>query len=256
MEDLCGKLLLDFPAVVENVSEINDCFSCEFDGVFDDDGKGRRVNVCALDIPIEMSPPLRGWWQGHWAGQGEGCYGFLCAVDDGSIFNRDGHAVCGSLAAIEQLGIAHHKSWVGDRWIILNESRPVIDVEVGFRLLNADLPRHSNSIPGRFIGLKRQQESSDKQYRADPDQYCRPESVLGHPLGRPVHGLCGRVHTLLGSKISYLPLAGFFFAALAGLGLGLILDNVNRKRHRKHMGWLLLLLGLSLSLTAFLLGLP
>jgi hypothetical protein len=60
----------------------------------------------------------------------------------------------------------------------------------------------------------------------------------------------------LGSKVRYLPLAGFFFAALAGIGGGLILDNFNRERKWKRLGWLLLVCGLSAGFWAFFLGLP
>lgn len=87
-------------------------------------------------------------------------------------------------------------------------------------------------------------------------KHCRPESVLGHPLGGVIHSLCGRVHALLGDGVVYLPLAGFFFAALAGIGGGLILDNFNRERKRKRLGWALFLLGLPAGALCLLLGLP
>jgi hypothetical protein len=60
----------------------------------------------------------------------------------------------------------------------------------------------------------------------------------------------------LGSEITYLPIAGFFFAALAGIGGGLIFDNVNRQRHRKRLGWALLIFGLIAGSFSLLLGLP
>ncbi|PKP79021.1 MAG: hypothetical protein CVT81_00740 [Alphaproteobacteria bacterium HGW-Alphaproteobacteria-3] len=60
----------------------------------------------------------------------------------------------------------------------------------------------------------------------------------------------------MGVNVRYLPLAGFFFSALAGVGGGLILDNVNRQRNRKRLGWALLLGCLPLSGLSFFFGLP
>ncbi|RAI56833.1 hypothetical protein DOO74_03060 [Rhodobacteraceae bacterium AsT-22] len=61
---------------------------------------------------------------------------------------------------------------------------------------------------------------------------------------------------MLGSKVRYLSLAGFFFAALAGIGGGLILDYVDRNRKRQRLGWALLLAGLPLGAFCLLLSLP
>ena len=60
----------------------------------------------------------------------------------------------------------------------------------------------------------------------------------------------------LGDKIVFLPLGGFGFAALAGIGGGLILDYVDPQRSRKRLGWLLLILGGFAGATCLILGLP
>ena len=41
---------------------------------------------------------------------------------------------------------------------------------------------------------------------------------------------------MLGDQVTNLALAEFFFAALAGIGRGLILDNFNRERQRVRLG--------------------
>jgi F0F1-type ATP synthase assembly protein I len=60
---------------------------------------------------------------------------------------------------------------------------------------------------------------------------------------------------LLSSKIVQFSLLSAFFAALAGLGLGLILDNFNRERPRRVVGWTLLGTGLPLFVAFTYLGL-
>ncbi len=65
-------------------------------------------------------------------------------------------------------------------------------------------------------------------------------------MSRVILGARCRVHTLLGSKIIYLSLTSFGFAALAGLGGGIVFDNLNRERKWKRFGWWLLVLCLPL----------
>jgi hypothetical protein len=63
------------------------------------------------------------------------------------------------------------------------------------------------------------------------------------------------VHALLSKKVVYFPLIGFLFAALAGLGLGLILDNFDRKPKQHFLGWCLLIVCLPLWFAFTYLGL-
>lgn len=109
----------------------------------------------------------------------------------------------------------------------------------------------TGSVSGGFAS---QIQSAGQKGRAEDDKNCRPESVLGHPLGGVIHRLCRRVHPLLGGKVGFLAVAGFGLAALAGLGLGLILDNFNRERKWKRLGWALLLLCFPLGLLGLLPG--
>ncbi|KIQ69962.1 hypothetical protein Wenmar_01532 [Wenxinia marina DSM 24838] len=131
-----------------------------------------------------------------------------------------------------------------------------LEYGVGSDLSLADFSGHLDSIPRSFIGLPGQKEGDEQQDRTNADEYCGIERVVTHVLRGRVHRACGVVHTLLGSKVFYLPLAGFFLAALAGIGGGLILDNFNRERQRVRTGWFLLFVGLPLSGLCLLLGLP
>lgn len=78
-------------------------------------------------------------------------------------------------------------------------------------------------------------------------------SDICHFLRGKIHFLRSRIHSLLGDEIIFLVLMGFGFAALAGIGLGMILDNFNTDRR---VGWLLLISGLPLFVMCFLLGMP
>jgi hypothetical protein len=80
--------------------------------------------------------------------------------------------------------------------------------------------------------------------------------VCRHPLGSVINFACFHIHSLLGDKIVYLPLFGFGFSALAGIGGGLVLDNVNRQRNRKHLGRWLLCCSIPLGVFCLLFGLP
>lgn len=53
-----------------------------------------------------------------------------------------------------------------------------------------------------------------------------------------------------------LVLAGYGFAALAGIGGGLILDHVNTDKRRRIIGWVLLICSLPLSGISLVVGLP
>jgi hypothetical protein len=113
-----------------------------------------------------------------------------------------------------------------------------------------------DSVPRRSSGLPSFPEGQEEQGGANTDYHCRPEGVLGHPLGGIIHRLCGEVHALLGSKIAYLPLLGFILAALAGIGGGIAFDDLNRQRNRKYLGLALLFGGGPLGLFILLLSLP
>lgn len=57
------------------------------------------------------------------------------------------------------------------------------------------------------------------------------------------------------NKVVYFPLIGLLFAAAAGVGLGLVLDNFNRDRKWKIVGWALLVSGLPICAAFTYLGL-
>lgn len=97
-----------------------------------------------------------------------------------------------------------------------------------------------------LVSLARQVEGEDQDTGADKNQDGLIEAVVSHLLSR-------FIHPLLGSKIVQFSLLGTLFAALAGLGLGLIFDNVNRERPRRLIG--AALVGLSLPLCLVFLGL-
>ncbi len=107
-----------------------------------------------------------------------------------------------------------------------------------------------------FIGLTSQGKSDREHESTDGDQYCGIERVIPHVARSGINRLCGRVHFLLDDKVIYLPLAGFLFAILAGLGGGLILDDFNRDRNRKCLGWLLISFSFPSGAACLFLGLP
>lgn len=120
----------------------------------------------------------------------------------------------------------------------------------------ADISCHIDGPLSGQISLAGKVEGDDQQGSADSDESGRDKRVQSHTLGGFIYRLRSSVHALLGDKIVFLVLAGFGFAALAGLGGGFILDNVNQERNRKRLGWLLLCCGFPLFALSFLLGLP
>lgn len=127
---------------------------------------------------------------------------------------------------------------------------------VGAHLSFADPARFTNSRLGSLVSLAGQPQGGDQEHGADPNKDGRDQAVERHALGGVIHGLRSQVHALLGGQVVYLVLAGLGLAALAGLGGGLILDNVNTNKRRRSLGWLLLLAGLPLFGLCFFLGLP
>ena len=113
-----------------------------------------------------------------------------------------------------------------------------------------------DSLDRKIIGQHGENKSANEQRRTNPNRQCRPERMVSHSLSGFIHSLRGRVHSLLGDKVVFVVLAGFGFAALAGVGGGLVLDNVNRERNRILLGWLLLGFGPPLFALSFFLGLP
>lgn len=106
------------------------------------------------------------------------------------------------------------------------------------------------------IGTDGEKESSKQQRRADPNKPSLQQGIGGHSLRGLVHRIRGFVHTALGREVVYLPLVGLLFAALAGIGGGLILDNFNPDRTKRIGGAILLCAGLPLWFVLILLGLP
>lgn len=144
-------------------------------------------------------------------------------------------------------------------WILVNSdfmNFSILKTQIGSELPFPNFASDHNCVSGRLVSLMRVAESQQKQDRADTNEHCGVERVIPHILSRPLYSLCGRVHSLLGGKVSYLPFAGFFFAALSGFGLGIILDNFNPDRRPQWFGWIVLSLCLPISYAAFLLGLP
>jgi hypothetical protein len=92
----------------------------------------------------------------------------------------------------------------------------------------------------RLVGLGGEQKSVEEKPRTDRDQDSLVDGIISHLLSR-------FIHPLLRSKIVQFSLLGTLFAALAGLGGGLILDNFNRKPKRRVFGWCLLAVCLPLA---------
>ena len=129
--------------------------------------------------------------------------------------------------------------------------------QVGSNLRFANVPSHADSLLRGFVSFSDLHEIKYQKKRTDPDGDCGIQRIIPHVSGGLLYRLCGGVHALLGGKIRYLPLAGFFFAALAGISGGVILDNLNRERRRNVWGyWVLLLTSLPAGAFCLLLGLP
>jgi hypothetical protein len=90
---------------------------------------------------------------------------------------------------------------------------------------------------------------------SDPEG-CGVERIIPHAPGGLLDHWCLNAHLLFGEHIVYLPLAGFGFAALTGIGGGLILDNYNKDRKWRLLGWCLVLLCLPLASASMFFGLP
>ncbi len=106
------------------------------------------------------------------------------------------------------------------------------------------------------VGLPRQQQGPKEQASTQKDQDCGVQRIVPHLSRGGFNRLCGGVHALLGDKVFYLPLAGFFFSALAGFGGFLAFDNFNGQRYRQRLGFILLFAGLGVGFLCLLLGLP
>lgn len=148
-------------------------------------------------------------------------------------------------------------------YLVVANGDSVLDIEPNFKpralLFSSDLVGLKGvhgGLRSSLVGPVHQEQSDKKSSNPDEGEYCGVERVIPHVLRSGVHRLCGRVHTLLGAKVFYLPLAGFFFAAVAGIGGGLFLDNLNTDRRVKSAGLLLFLFSLPFGLTCLLLGLP
>lgn len=135
----------------------------------------------------------------------------------------------------------------------LNSDNP----QVGSNLRFANVPRYAYGFLSGFVSFSDLHEIKYQKKSTDPDGDCGIQRVIPHVSGGLLNRLCGGVHAFLGGKIRYLPLAGFFFAALAGIGGGIILDNLNRERRRNVWAyWALLLTSLPTGAICLLLGLP
>lgn len=135
--------------------------------------------------------------------------------------------------------------------------------EIGADLRFSNVPSYVNgSISSlgrshcRTICLYSQHQGGEQKDSTNADQPSLDFGQPNHALSSVVHSLRSYVHSLLGDKIIYLALTGFGFAALAGLGGGLVLDNFNRERKRIRFGWLLLLSSFPLFALFLFLGIP
>ena len=109
----------------------------------------------------------------------------------------------------------------------------IVQKKISSKLFLANFTSHLHGLASSQIGLQSKEQRDDKQGRARTDKPRLNVRIL-------LHRLRSSVHALLGDKIVFLVLAGFGFAALAGLGGGFILDHYNRKRRK--LGWVLLLI--------------
>lgn len=132
----------------------------------------------------------------------------------------------------------------------------IMNVGVGASLISADFAGYVHRGLGRAVGHQRETQSYKEERGANANQPSLNVSIVTHFLCGIVHGPRSFVHSLLGDKVINLVLAGFGFAALAGFGGGLILDDFNRERNRIRLGWLFLLTCLPILVASVLLGLP
>lgn len=128
--------------------------------------------------------------------------------------------------------------------------------EIGAGLGGSYILSDAYSTLSRIVGLSGQPKSVEQQRSTDPDGDCGIQRVVPHIIGGRLDRLCGSVHALLGDKIRYLPLAGFFFAGITGIGCGWAFDNFHRERKRRLIGWLAILVCLPLGAFGLILGLP
>lgn len=90
-----------------------------------------------------------------------------------------------------------------------------------------------SSNRGGSIGLSGQVQSVSEEDSSGKDKKGLVEGIVSHFLSR-------FVHPLLSSKILQFSLLGTLFAALTGLSLGFVFDNVNRDRPRRLIGYALI----------------
>ncbi len=135
-----------------------------------------------------------------------------------------------------------------------------IEPKEGAGLLDVDSPLVINLLSGYPEGCQQKNRPYPHKRSLNADIISLPSHEIGlfssdirHSLSGKIHFLRSRIHSLLGDKIVFIVLVGFGFAALAGIGLGMLLDDFNTDRR---VGWLLLLSGLPLFALCFLLGLP
>ena len=210
-----------------------------------------------------------------------GIFGEVAAYDNGHVPRRSASRDCGGVGAV-------HNNWKLGHIVVLVRSsadgelalhggslagvykvyvqpvaaagygarRDVVKLNVRPSLSLADFSRHGDGVLRSSVSLPSEKESCKKENCAYANKPSLNISVVTHFLRSIVNGSRGVVHSLLGDQVINLVLVGFGFAALSGLGGGLILDNVNRERNRKRLGWLLLLSCLPLFIVSFLLGLP
>lgn len=124
---------------------------------------------------------------------------------------------------------------------------PFLMRNVSSGLSHSDFTGNANCISGRLVGLPCQQKGEEKKGRTSNDQVSLILGPIGHFTGH-------LLHTFLDEKRVYFPLVGLFFAALAGIGGGLVLDYVDPQRWRRILGAVLFCLGLPLAFFITYLG--
>jgi hypothetical protein len=142
-----------------------------------------------------------------------------------------------------------------ERQALYGQDWPVLKIDGTPLRIQHFVSLNSHGLGGG-VSLSGEPKSDAKHKGANRDQKCGVQRIIPHILSSGINGLCGRVHALLGLQVRYLPLAGFFFSAIAGVGGGLILDNFNRERNRQRLGFVLLGGGLFLAFWCLFLGLP
>ena len=98
------------------------------------------------------------------------------------------------------------------------------ELNVRPNLALTDVAGDINGILRGLVSLASEIEGDEQQSGADAHSPSLIKRILRHPLSGFIDRLRSGVHALLGDKVVYLPLCGFGFAALAGLGGGLVLD--------------------------------